>query len=428
MGKLSKKLTFHWLAVAVLRLLLTASPAYGDLDFDHQRNALPGARASGLGGAYTALSEEPEGAFYNPAGLVYGRSQEISLSVNNRQVSEVTYRDINALNGEDFVETSDTFYPGFVGSTYRFGKVTLGWSYVTLDAKDIDQTDEFPDLNNQENNLKSFNRTHQESNNYFLAGGSLAFSLSKTLSFGVSQYYYRRSVLTTNHQLVQSLTDGFLVLDQKFTTVNEGLNTVVGLMLRFETVSFGLSTRFGRAISNRTQLHSDTVAYSGDPNESPAVVTSVSSVETNDEVNPTTIGFGFSWFPSKWFLVSSDVFYHGEAKRNLGTTDAFDLEPTFNYAFGTELKLGPLIVRAGYFTNNSQNKIPDENEVNQPEHVDYIGQSLGVALADGLWEGGFGVVQQIGSGKAQKIGDDTDIQDVEAESISYQLNASYGLK
>ncbi|HOS34133.1 MAG TPA: hypothetical protein PLO95_13180, partial [Spirochaetota bacterium] len=51
-------------------------------DENHYINLFVGDRAAGLAGAYTAIADGPEGAFYNPAGLAYSSSKYFSLSVN----------------------------------------------------------------------------------------------------------------------------------------------------------------------------------------------------------------------------------------------------------------------------------------------------------------------------------------------------------
>ena len=51
-------------------------------DENHYVNMLVGNRASGLGGAYTAVSDDPAGCFYNPAGIAFSPHLSISASVN----------------------------------------------------------------------------------------------------------------------------------------------------------------------------------------------------------------------------------------------------------------------------------------------------------------------------------------------------------
>ena len=68
----------HYLLIGILA---SATMAFAD-DY-HYVNLLVGNRASGLGGAYTALSDDPAGCFYNPAGISFAAS-------NNYQGQEET--------------------------------------------------------------------------------------------------------------------------------------------------------------------------------------------------------------------------------------------------------------------------------------------------------------------------------------------------
>ncbi|MEO1175145.1 MAG: UPF0164 family protein, partial [Myxococcota bacterium] len=52
---------------ALVAVLLLAAPARGD--DTHYQDFIVGGRAVGLGGAFTALADDPSGLFYNPAGI-----------------------------------------------------------------------------------------------------------------------------------------------------------------------------------------------------------------------------------------------------------------------------------------------------------------------------------------------------------------------
>ena len=49
-------------------------------DEDHYINIFIGDRAAGLGGAYTAIADGPEGAYYNPAGLAFSSAKSPSVT------------------------------------------------------------------------------------------------------------------------------------------------------------------------------------------------------------------------------------------------------------------------------------------------------------------------------------------------------------
>ena len=125
----------------------------------HQRNLLPGGRAAALGGAYTALSDDPSGGYYNPAGISYATRSETSVSSNAYRESKTTYSE--AIDGEDFVETSNAIYPSFLGAIYKWRSLTGGWSYMTLDARNINQNHRFEDISSIEDEASSYSRAHQ---------------------------------------------------------------------------------------------------------------------------------------------------------------------------------------------------------------------------------------------------------------------------
>ena len=67
-------------ALVLVAALAIAAPASAD---DAQYTPFPiGARAVGLGGAFTALSDDPSGMHYNPAGLVDSARTSLQVSTN----------------------------------------------------------------------------------------------------------------------------------------------------------------------------------------------------------------------------------------------------------------------------------------------------------------------------------------------------------
>jgi long-subunit fatty acid transport protein len=55
---------------------------YAIADDFHYNNVLIGNRAAGLAGAYTAISDDATGLFYNPAGIVFSDTLQLSASAN----------------------------------------------------------------------------------------------------------------------------------------------------------------------------------------------------------------------------------------------------------------------------------------------------------------------------------------------------------
>jgi hypothetical protein len=69
-------------ALAAGLLALAAELVEARADDNHQQNYLIGERAAGLGGAYTALSDDSSGVYYNPAGLAEAVHSSLSLSAS----------------------------------------------------------------------------------------------------------------------------------------------------------------------------------------------------------------------------------------------------------------------------------------------------------------------------------------------------------
>jgi len=399
-------------------LCVTIFAATAVAQHSHQRNVLPGGRASLLGGAYTALSDDPSGAWYNPAGISHAKNNEISLSGNAWRTATTTYKE--AVNGEHFVEESSSIYPSFIGSTVRWKSLTFGWSYVTLDARNVNQDHRFTDISEAPNAANTYTRTNQESSAWQNAGGSIALALSKNFSVGASVYWYRRTIESSTHQMSQLNGGGLQVLDFKYQTTNEGLSPVVGMILRGESMSAGLSLRAPQALSDHTTYSSDTVTWTPDEDTAPNVSSTEGKLPILDEPNPQSLQLGWAWFPSKHVLVSVDLVQHGAVDYVDATPD---LHSTTNWSLGTEVTFDPLLFRLGAFSNYSMYREPSSTKTDQPAWVDFTGFSGGIGFKQKERESMLGVVHQQGQGKAQIITGSASIQDVEASSTTWLLSS-----
>ena len=62
--------------------LLTLSAGLARAGDTHYQSILAGERATGMGGAYTALADDPSATYYNPAGLVNAKNSTLSASLS----------------------------------------------------------------------------------------------------------------------------------------------------------------------------------------------------------------------------------------------------------------------------------------------------------------------------------------------------------
>lgn len=79
----------------LLGLLAASAPSWAGSD-SHYQDTLIGERAAGMGGAFTALSDEATGAFYNPAGIARARADliQVSMSAFRLRQKEIRVADI----------------------------------------------------------------------------------------------------------------------------------------------------------------------------------------------------------------------------------------------------------------------------------------------------------------------------------------------
>ena len=80
------------LPIALFTLL--ASSPLARADQFHYKPLLIGERAAGLGGAFTAISDDPSGVCLNPAGIAYAMDSYFSLSANALSFGEERYKSV----------------------------------------------------------------------------------------------------------------------------------------------------------------------------------------------------------------------------------------------------------------------------------------------------------------------------------------------
>src|SRR5512142_2455055 len=129
----------------VLILAVGACSAANALADDlHYNNLLVGERASGMGGAYTAVSDDATGLYYNPAGIVYAAGRSVSANVNGYYYSKKTYKDV--IGGNGWVRNSAALLPNYFGAVLPLEDYKIGFSYALPDSITSDQEQTFHDL------------------------------------------------------------------------------------------------------------------------------------------------------------------------------------------------------------------------------------------------------------------------------------------
>jgi len=412
----------------------------------HYNNFLMGDRAVGLGGAYTAVADDASGVIYNPAGLAFALSNDISGSANAFYAKKITYK--NTIGNDPFVEDSSGSLPAFFGILQKLDNVAPGLvaafgSYTT----DSDLKDQDTLIENKKVGGITIRRFHRTTNvrantQYYSLGAGYRLSSNFAVGFGMSYF--------SVDELVQEYQDA----KQTFTQI-EGIEwRILGQNIRQRLSVFGIEPQIGfqwamggkfsigasykhgiivgesleKGVEERTQyLASDDniTSIEAENGSTAAVVTEKVTLKAYDEPMknwPSKTKLGFAWFASTRFLWTADVTHFSSAK---GGNPLFDREAVTNYASGIEYYVLPSFpLRFGMFTNNDARPKLDKAKGGQRDNIDYVGETLFIAWVQPNSQIAVGAILQQGSGEAQKLGN-SDIQEVEADSKTFAFSATH---
>lgn len=387
----------------------------------HYNNILIGDRAAGMGGAYTAISDDPSGLFYNPAGVAYAPGSNISVSANALHQTKTVYKDALG-NGYDYVRNSSALLPNFFGIIQPLGKGKVGFSYAVPDSVIEDQNQTFYGLPGVSRYALNFNKT--ETAYYF--GPSYALELSKDFSVGVTLYgHYRRNEWIQN-QMKNLSTGKYEWINVFYKNTEWGMRPILGLMWSpTDKVSTGFS------VSRLNIFQGDTTYQSFCAGDIPGICDStyvsgtspirVVALSSDKRKYPLASTMGIAYFQSKSLVVSGDLSYYSKV-----TDYAFgNKEPTWNVALGTEYYLDEKwAIKGGFFTDRANTPKIKIGDTNAYDHVDLYGASLSTSYFSRQSSITLGVTYRYGVGQAQILGNQ-EIQDVKSQALTAFLSASY---
>lgn len=382
---------------------------------------LPGARAQALGGAFTAVADDASASWYNPGGFGQLKSPGFSLTVNNYTRSR---KEIDGITTKSKItENSSSIYPGFAGGHGSLGGLTVGWSYFTLEQQNTDESQTLDVTASNSMGAFQYNRSELTTGNLICAGLSAAFPIGKHLSLGVSEFYYRRQKQTALKELSSFNSGIFYDSFVRQSTSNEGTLTNFGILIKSSNLSLGLTARVPKALTDKTDLETSSVVYTG---AAPELSSESRTTHREDELIVRTWALGVSARPTSWFLFSADVLHYPATKTPWSNEGGFDTIAVTDWSAGMEVTAGPVVLSSGVFTNSSLAETPKPSLVaSPPAKVDYQGFSLGFGLKTKQSETQLIMVRQIGSGKTQLIQGDLSLQDISIETQSFSLSSRY---
>ncbi|MCW8854351.1 MAG: hypothetical protein OQK72_06590, partial [Gammaproteobacteria bacterium] len=238
-------------SLAAFCLIFSSSSLYADQW--HYNNVIIGERATGMGGAYTAISDDPSGLFHNPAGIVYGGSRNLSASVNAFSTSTTTYKGV--LGGRDWERKSSALLPNFFGLTQPLGGGIIGFSYAVPDSVSEDQDSIFNNIGNPAvgTDIRDYLINVNNEDNTYKLGPSYAIEINDELSIGATLYLHVRDQELIANQWIRYNNDEMEWYNSYYQSSETGFEPILGIMWSpFDQFSLGMSIRQVSIMSSET--------------------------------------------------------------------------------------------------------------------------------------------------------------------------------
>jgi hypothetical protein len=392
---------------------VVSNNAFGDAF--HYNNVIIGERAQGLGGAYAGISDDASGVYYNPAGLAFAQSNDISGSANAFFDRKITYK--NVFEGQNFTEKSGGTFSPFFGAMQKLDSwvtgLVGGFAYYTLDNELTDQSDFIQNGRvSADIQYHELRRTMNRRGSTIGASLGFGYRLSPSLSLGFSLTYANTDDLTQFYLVIDQTSpvrgaDGQVVSTRETVAQNTrerltlyGLEPQVGVQWAITpSLVWGTTLRKGQYASQKFQQDNYYTIIS-------PVQGNGTQPETRKSVNPMgspplQLRTGVAYFASPEVLFAFDAIHTGAVTDMEATYKRrFKRAAVTNLAFGSEYYVSPSFpLRLGLFTNNDAR----ESYVDQGEKIDYKGLSLFFAWAQPNSQISIGTVVQKGEGNAQKV-------------------------
>lgn len=397
----------------------------------HYNNVIIGERAQGMGGAYCAVSDDASGVYYNPAGLAFAQSNDISGSANAFYSKKIVFKDVFV--GQNFTETSNGTFAPFFGVMQKLDRflpgLVAGFAYYTLDTELTDQNDVVKDARvSSTSTYNTLRRTINRRASSVGASGGLGYRIAPNLSLGFTLTYTNSDDLVQNYLMIdQTETDSAGTATRMIRSQNTrerttlyGMETALGVQWSpLAKLALGLTIRKGKYASQKYEQQTDYMIVGAGE-----VATEKKSKNPVGSA-PLQVRTGVAYFASPKLLVTSDLIYIDSVKdmdTDYSLKDLNQKSAVTNYAVGAEYYLTPSIpLRLGAFTNNDSRR---KATAAQTESIDYTGASIFLAWAQPNSQISLGTVVQQGSGKGDKVGNGIQ-QNVDAFAYTVGFSATH---
>ncbi|WP_320826693.1 OmpP1/FadL family transporter [Reinekea sp.] len=403
---------------------------------NHNVNQIVGDRALGMAGAYAGISDDPAGMYYNPAGIAYSHSTNISANVNTLQALDITYQD--ALAGEfDYNRNSFQVLPNFFGVLQPLGGWMVGFSSSIVDSVQENQDQDFLPFGV----IERFILNTSKVDTIYNIGPTVATKLIDELSIGLSlHFHYRRAELISNQHLIYS-AEQTENLDMRWVNFYSKLseqgirpklgiqwspaaNWSIGLVVdKTFLVAASETQQKAHCVTNNSTvgcLDFPDVDQNPDDRQDPEI-TEYQGTRTY----PWQVRTGIAWFPTSALLVSADAIYNSATAASEETGYA-GREQTLDGAVGLEWYWSPQwAVRGGAYTAFASTPEVITGQTGQEGHIDIYGLTTSITRFNKGSAISLGLIGNYGSGSSQIVADSTAIQETTILGMTAFFTTSY---
>ncbi len=420
------------LKIIALSILVSIFRGTSHADLFHYKNVLIGERASGMGGAFVALSDDPSGIYYNPAGIAFSGEDYFSLSANVYNYSIQTYKDV--LPGKDYSYTSSGLIPALFGFTQSYSKSKWGFAVVVTNSDLSDQNDELTELSTTPGLPATLKRRYFRQDTTYLVGPGFATEIFDNFTIGLTLFGVARFNNEIDNQEIHYYPVGtgqFLFQNVHQSIRSYGILPKLGVQwMPIPKWSFGMV--LGKLINAGGTSEARQVGSSLDSNNNPKPPTGqmsndiaiATATPAHELPAPIQVSLGSAYFPSKSLLFAFDLDYYHSS----GITVPFTLQSTLNWSGGVEYYLSDSsALRAGLYTNNSNTPPLSKAGKNQLPHVDVTTLSVGYSLVKPTSSLTLGISYGVGNGQGQAVANSTSIESIQQFHLAFYLTGSYQL-
>ncbi|HZJ55192.1 MAG TPA: hypothetical protein VFD38_13715, partial [Myxococcaceae bacterium] len=343
-----------------------------------------GGRAAGMGGAFTALSDDGSGGYHNPGGLAFTPSSSLSFSLNAYGFAGGTVKDALG-DGNDFVYRDLQVFPVASAGIKKLGEVepetgvaphTLFFSVFIPDGLTTDDRAQLGDVANAYFSRR-YNQTLWIGGGYAIRLGRVGIGAGAYALIGSTSYFLDLNIVTPGGAqfVILSARDDLNTLG---FVGSAGVRWDVTDQLRLGLSVFTPEWGGGSRTSFVRIGFSDGTTAGGFASQDQDLAATPSL--------PLRVQAGVAWEAGRW-TVAADLIFLGPRQIQDNPERAPDgldrlvvRRPVLNVAVGGEVALGGgFALRAGFFTDFASSD-PSRVDVDNTSHVNHYGLTLSGGL------------------------------------------------